>query len=329
MPLRRDILLPVLALVVLNVALAFGAIGLFMRIAPAVEQILRDNVVSMEAAESMLRVLAQGHTEPGSRGAESFGRALSIARNNVTVAGEREVIQEIERLSPRALEGDSIARHQLIAELGKLGKLNHAAMRELDQRAHRLARAGAWAAVFVAVLALAINVIVIRTLERRVIVPLRELTQVLDAARQGDAYRRCVATEGPPDLRRALMQVNELLDERVAVTAAGSRRSERDSALPIERAALHYLLEQLASPTVVLGARGQVMAANLLAMDVLGGSRGEAVHEALVGLSKGEASPLVSSTPFDAAGGLLCTLLVDPEPPRSGPPGSVPPVHVS
>jgi nitrogen fixation/metabolism regulation signal transduction histidine kinase len=181
--------------------------------------------------------------------------------------------------------------------------------------------------VFVAVLALGLNLIVVRTLERRVVNPLRELTRVLDSARQGDTYRRCRATDAPADLRRALSVVNELLDERVSVIAAGSRRTERDSSLPIERAALHHLLEKLSAPTVVLGARGQVMAANLVAMDVLGGTRGEAVHEALVGLSKGTSSPLVSSTPFDASGGLLCTLLVDPEPPRSGPPGSVPPVH--
>ena len=59
MRLQRDFLLSVGILVAFNILLAFGAIGLFTRMSPAIERILQENVYSTDAAEEMLALLAR------------------------------------------------------------------------------------------------------------------------------------------------------------------------------------------------------------------------------------------------------------------------------
>ena len=55
MQLRREFLVGLGILVVLNVLFAFGAIGLLLRMSPAIERILKENVSSGEAADEMPR----------------------------------------------------------------------------------------------------------------------------------------------------------------------------------------------------------------------------------------------------------------------------------
>ena len=59
MELRRDLWLGLIALVVFNLVMAFGTVGLMTRIGPAFERTLHDNVRSIQSAEQMLTVLAQ------------------------------------------------------------------------------------------------------------------------------------------------------------------------------------------------------------------------------------------------------------------------------
>lgn len=216
MELRRELSIVLAVMVALNLALAFGAIGLFSRMGPAIERILIENLYSIDAAEEMLSVLAE-HTESGASPElrQRFDGALAQAQGNLTEEREAEVLTRLEGVKDAALAGDEQARLAAIADVRTLIELNRAAMHEVDLEAQRLSTAGAWTAAFIAMLSFALSLFVARRMATRILAPLEDLQSVLEAARTGDRFRRCRSARGPAELRRLAQAVNALLDERV------------------------------------------------------------------------------------------------------------------
>lgn len=215
MELRRDLLIGIGALAVLNILIAFGAIGLFTRMGPAIGRILEENVYSLKASEEMLAILASlagKPAEPETR--QDYLSALKRMRDNVTEADEAPVIERISARSQGTLEGDGPSLQESIRDLRLLGEINRQAMRRVDQEAQRLGAAGAWVAVFIAVLAFLLSALVVRRIHSRILEPFTDLYQVLEAARSGDPYRRCQSAEAPLEVKRIQQAVNALLDER-------------------------------------------------------------------------------------------------------------------
>lgn len=275
MELRRDFLLGLGTLVVLNLLFAFGSIALFGRMAPAIERILEQNVYSIEAVEDMAMVLADSRGQPVSAPErERFRHALQRARDNVTEEAERPTLAEIARLAPPALDGDDGAARSLVPALRKLSATNRAAMAAADRAASRLGAAGAWAAVFIALFSFALSLLVLRRLERRIVEPVLDLARVLEEA-VATPQRRCRESSAPVELKRALLAANRLLDERlVGATAGASRKSSEDRALVLA------LLEREQGPALIGECSGSILAANAAALDRLA-EQGEEVRAEL------------------------------------------------
>lgn len=215
MKLRTELLVYTALLAGLNLLLAFGAIGLFVRMGPAIERILRENVASIDAAEEILIEFA---TASGGMTPEGRGRvetALKTIRTNVTEADESPVIARIEQRLDGAARGDAEARTAVIEDLRRLIAINRKAMTAVDEEARRLGAGGAWAAVFVGALSFGLSLLVIVLLRRRLLEPLLELHAVLAAARGGDRFRRCRAFDAAIEVKQAAQSVNTLLDERI------------------------------------------------------------------------------------------------------------------
>lgn len=215
MKLRTEVLVYTALLAGLNLLLAFGAIGLFVRMGPAIERILRENVASIDAAEEILIEFA---TASGGMTPEGRGRvetALKTIRTNVTEADESPVIARIEQRLDGAARGDAEARTAVIEDLRRLIAINRKAMTAVDEEARRLGAGGAWAAVFVGALSFGLSLLVIVLLRRRLLEPLLELHAVLAAARGGDRFRRCRAFDAAIEVKQAAQSVNTLLDERI------------------------------------------------------------------------------------------------------------------
>ncbi|WP_428263038.1 hypothetical protein [Haliangium sp.] len=224
MELRRELLLTVGVLVLLNLLLAFGAIGLFVRMGPAIEHILQENDYSIEAAEEMLAEIAGAGSEPLADAAEDRVRqAMARAQQNVTEAAERPVLADIEQLLPRALAGEPDARRQAVTDVRRLIEINREAMRSVDEEAQRLGSAGAWAAVLVGFLSFLLSLFVVVRFQRRFVRPLVDLYEVLESARQGERLRRCRPSEAPREVILVAESVNGLLDERLRRSNPGSR----------------------------------------------------------------------------------------------------------
>ncbi len=237
MALRRELVLALGALVALNVMLAFGSIGLFVRMGPAIEQILEENVDSLVAAEEILAELAaSGGNNASPQARARIAEALRRAEENVTEAGEITVLETVRANLDAALSGVRPSTVVVVRALEALMKINREAMHTVDEEAKRLGRAGAWAATFIGIVSFPLSLVAIARLRTRVIDPLAELHDVLEAVHEGDPYRRCRPCDAPQELQQVRNVVNTLLDERLTDRSgadAASGSSARAPNLPI------------------------------------------------------------------------------------------------
>ena len=184
MQLRRNLHLGVALLAAMNLMLAFSAIALFMRMGPAIERILEDNVQSLSAAETMLAIVA----DPGAARDPHrlFAASLLVAQGNVTEDAEKPQLAVIDAHWADALTGRDPARRDVLSALTELADINREAMFAADRRAQALGMAGAWVAVFLGLLSFGTALFVVTRLRDRVLDPLDEVRKTLVAARTGD-----------------------------------------------------------------------------------------------------------------------------------------------
>jgi nitrate/nitrite-specific signal transduction histidine kinase len=222
MNLRRELLLAIGALVVLNLAFAFGAIGLFARMGPAIERILQENVYTIVAAEDILSELAKS-SEGGPLSdarKRAIAQALANAEQNVTEEDERPVLEALRRSWGEVARGDGAARVEFVTHVERLILINREAMVSVDESAKRLGKAGAWSAVFIGFSTFLLSLFVLARLQRRFVRPLLELHEVLREAEEGQRLRRCRSVvDAPREVLHVTQAINRLLDERVKTSS--------------------------------------------------------------------------------------------------------------
>lgn len=221
MQLRQQFRLSLAIVVGFQLITAFGMIGLLSRMTPAISEILDENAYSIEAAQQMLLVLSERPLEQDAAALQQeFEAALERAKNNITEPGEPEALARLESFHAAAIAGDSAALRETVEGIRQLVQINRDAMLRADHEARRLGTAGAWAAVLLAIAALAATVVVGRRLAGSILNPLAELYEVSESARLGDKFRRCRTSAARAEMRRLLESVNHLLDERMAQNLA-------------------------------------------------------------------------------------------------------------
>ncbi len=197
-------------MIVVNLLMALGCIGIFMRMAPAAEQINSRNYRSLEACEIMLDVLAESRF--GGNEAR-FQSALALAEANVTESGETESIRIISQNYAAALRNeDPAARETTLAAIRKLAARNREAMERAVAAVRQLGLAGAWGVVFMALLVMVAGLLFKRRLMRNLASPLEEINMVIAANKAGDHRRRCSGSDLPHDVETVFNGVNDLLD---------------------------------------------------------------------------------------------------------------------
>lgn len=216
MELRRELLFTFGALIALNLLLAFGAIGVLVRMNPAIEGIFEENVASIVAAEQLLSALAVAGDAPLSAKAEHEVReALGAAQLNITEGEEVLALSSLSRVLPGAIEGAPGARQEAVREAGQVIQVNREAMYEVSAEARRLGSAGAWASAFVGFFSFVLSLALVIRMQRRFVQPLVELHGVLESARSGDRHRRSGVSDAPREVLQVSAAVNRLLDEKL------------------------------------------------------------------------------------------------------------------
>lgn len=236
----------------LQLAAVLAGVLLLGRMSPAIDEILADNVYSLEATEAMLAELAD--TEDRAR----FDEALARARSNVTEEAEVPIL---DRLEGAVAEGLPPAgqRSDLVEDLTALSEVNRGSMQRAGDEAERLGLAGAWSLAGLGIVAFWLSVVATRRLQRRVIAPVEELADVLAAVRQGDEQRRCGDVAGTDP--RIVRDLNWLLDRRFQPAEASTREDDGS------RRALLGLLDAIDdAPAFLVRDDGAVLATNRAAL---------------------------------------------------------------
>ncbi len=285
---RREFLLGVIVLVGFQVLTSFGAIALLTRMSPAIERILAENVYTIEAAEEILAVVASEELRPDDAGnLQRFDKALQRLKSNVTEPGEEHYIEIIEHEGPQAVAGNAAAVISTVDALRELVAINHGAMRRAGAEAKRLGAAGAWAAVLLAVAGFSVSLIVARRLRQRILDPLAEIYEVLEASQQANRYRRCYTAGVPFQIRNLLESINSLLDR-----TAAQEKLTPGSIDDRDRAVVLHLLERLSEPAAVVDQQGDIVAANQNALDLLNNPGAEEIRKALRQAPNTDSPPL-------------------------------------
>ncbi len=224
MKLARPVKFGASFLMAINLAMAFGSIWIFMRMAPAIEIIISRNEVSLESCERMLAALLKGSVT-GDSAIIEFREALSRAKRNITEKEEPAIIAQIEGCYEGAFNSDGDSLLLAIRTINDLGNINRDAMRRADVRAKQLGYAGAWGVVFMATGAFLVGVIFLRTLDRHLAEPMAEIDAVATAFCKGDTLRRCTLKNPAAPVRKVFGHINEVLDIKcmVALRSAGSK----------------------------------------------------------------------------------------------------------
>lgn len=273
---RRDLLLGVGALFGLNLLLAFTAIGLFGRMGPVIDRILRENVHSIEAAEEMLSALAASPAaliEPEERA--RFDAALARARSNVTEQPERTILGRLAATREGAFAGDESARRELVAAIRDLTAVNRQALARTDREARRLGQAGAWFSALLATFTLLLSAFTVRRLMLRLIAPVRELVTTFDDIRAGNVHRRASEHQSPKELVRIIREVNQMLDVRFMPRPLSEQKAK------IDRAVALWAIERETDAIYVIDERGNIHAANGRGHRLLGSPHGASVRGVL------------------------------------------------
>ncbi|MBU0970040.1 MAG: hypothetical protein KKC20_05300 [Proteobacteria bacterium] len=202
-------------LIGLNLLMALGSIWIFMRMAPAIEVIIDQNELSLQACEEMLASLAMLNHDKTENSALKgrFETALKRAQDNITEKEEPGALESIRNGFSEAFAGNISAQRKTISGIILLGKINRNAMIIADRRAKQFGYAGAWGIVFMAVCVFLAGMFFKRSLSINLIKPLEEINAVISANRNGDTMRRCSGSDLPRDVRSLFNGVNEFLDK--------------------------------------------------------------------------------------------------------------------
>lgn len=262
MRLRQEIRAVVFALLGLQVVTAAAAVTLLVRTGPVVEQILAENDYSLAAVEAMLHALARsGPDQPLDPEIRSrFEAALDRARANITEQPEVAHVDALEQSVAGLEVGDAEARDRALRALAELASINRSSMLRTDERAQRLATAGAWAAVVLSGLTLLLGAMVLRRARAQLEQPIEHLHRSAESVLRGEALVRCPDRRMPVELSQVAAALNQLLD---AKRPPGDARGERDRRL------LLALLDAQPVATALRDAGGVVLAANQRALEHL------------------------------------------------------------
>ncbi len=297
-------------LLVVQLVMAFGAMGLLTRMGPAIERIISENVTSIQAAEEMYATLAMhdcapvlGHADIDSR--IRFDAGLQAAKRAAHLPEEQVAIGQIERDWEAAIDGDCRARDSTASALGDLASINRNLMGLADAQTKRLGAAGAWATVLLGLAAFGASIGLIRRFGRRLAEPLQEVEAVLTAVGAGDPYRRCKRMEAPSEYGVIAVRLNQLLDRRLA-----KQETEDPELRRIDRTLLHHLLDGRTQPTVAVDASGAILVASQSALDLLEKSGIEAIADVLArGVDGSDEDSIIAGVePFGRPDGFLITL---------------------
>ena len=194
------------------IAVALAATFLMERMSQAIKFILNENVYSIEAAEDMLQLVGMVSIEANPAYKEAFVVALNKAKSNVTLVGENQLIEDIDKLIEPCFSGDLKARRDMIQALAYLADINRQAMIKADENARFLAIAGGWAMAGMAIFGGFFVLRIFAQIQASAILPMTEICRAVEDWDKGNKMRRVQSRLASKDIRKAHQIINGFLD---------------------------------------------------------------------------------------------------------------------
>ncbi|NUN15050.1 MAG: hypothetical protein HUU55_15580 [Myxococcales bacterium] len=288
MKVQTEIRIGVGVLVVLQFLLALGAIGLLARMSPAVDDVVRENVVSVHSVEDMLGALL--YDGGVAERIDEFTSALNRAKANITEDNERPVLEAVEELSHRYFAGDGAVLNDLVGRLKQLGDINRQAIGEASTTVRGTGVAGTWAAVLLALFGFGLSIVLVRRMTRRILWPLHELRETVAGYVRGNTMRRCIVMPAAAELGEVARGLNAVLDGIVLQSKTYSGAADPRGQ---DRAVLLELLDHHEVPTAIVDGAGTVVVANQSAQQILTGSQSAETAVLLANVVQGNLSDSV------------------------------------
>lgn len=218
MKLAKGFSLAAWLIIIINLLMGFGAIGIFARMSPAIADIIKKNERSLKACENMLVALTRsiyGKTERLAA-KKLFVESMEGAFKNISEKEEASTIEMIRQNYEKYFNDNDLNSLNLITErIQKLSDINRKAMQEADIEAQHLGKSGAWGIVFMATFSFITGLLFLKNLSIKLLKPLEEIVNVLNANQNGDFKRRCSGINLPSDVKGIFGLINKLLDRTI------------------------------------------------------------------------------------------------------------------
>lgn len=195
-------------LLICSTIITIAGIRGFLKLEPYINTLNSRNTQSLYYAEQMLSSIS------ARKDIKTFEHNLEKARNNVTEAGEEEVLNKIADNYLPAFKGNKKIEEEKIDEIAKLSKINRVAMERAGRIAKKTESIGVWIILFPSIFIWIIGFTILARLRRTFIKPIQELNDVVLDYNKGNKMRRCPSYTSSKDLQKLYDGINSILDNK-------------------------------------------------------------------------------------------------------------------
>jgi len=195
-------------ILICSAVITIAGIRGFQRLEPFVSTLNSSNTKSLYYAEQMLSSIST------KKDIRKFEEYLNLAKNNITEAGEKEVVEKIEGNYQPSFYGNNMYEEETISDIAELSKINREAMERAGLRAKKMQTVGIWIIIFPSIFIWIIGLTLLARLKRIFIKPIQELNNVIVDYNSGNRMRRCPSHTESKDLQKLYDGLNHILDEK-------------------------------------------------------------------------------------------------------------------
>ena len=195
-------------ILVCSTVISIAGIRGFQRLEPFVNTLNSSNTKSLYYAEQMLFNIS------AKKDIRKFEEYLNFAKNNITEAGEKEVIEKIDGNYQPSFYGNNMYEEETINSIAEYSRINRVAMEQAGLKAKKMQTVGIWIIIFPSVFIWIIGLTLFARLKRTFIKPIQELNNVIIDYNNGNCMRRCPSHTESKDLQNLYDGINRILDEK-------------------------------------------------------------------------------------------------------------------
>lgn len=208
MKLGKRIYYSFITILICATVISVAGIRGFQRLEPFVNALNSSNTETLYYTEQMLSSISR------KKDLRKFEENLDKAQNNITEAGEKEIIEKIAGNYQPAFNGNEMYEEATVESIAELSSINRLAMQRAGLRAKKMQTVGIWIILFPSIFIWIIGLTLLARIKRTFIKPIEELNDVISDYNSGNRMRRCPSYTYSKELQKLYDGLNRILDEK-------------------------------------------------------------------------------------------------------------------